>query len=70
MATQADVDALTARLAALDTRAQNAVTAIQAEIVKLQSANPSLDLTGLTTAVSKLEADATSAEALENPPAS
>jgi hypothetical protein len=69
MATQADVDALTARLAALDTRAKNAVAAIQAEIAKLQTANPSLDLTGLTAAVSNLESDATAAEGLESPPA-
>jgi hypothetical protein len=65
MASQADLDALTARLVALDTRDKNAVVAIQAEITALQSANPSLDLTGLTNAVGTLEGDTTSVEGLE-----
>lgn len=65
MATQADVDALSARLAALDTRDKNAVTAIQAEITALQTANPNLDLTGLTNAVGVLEGDTTAVEGLE-----
>jgi hypothetical protein len=68
MATQADVDALTARITALETRTTTAVTAITAEIVALQGANPSLDLTGLTTAVGTLETDVTGVEALETPP--
>jgi hypothetical protein len=67
MATQADVDALTARLAALDTRTQAAVVAIQAEITNLQTANPVLDLTALSAAVSTLETDETSVEGLETP---
>lgn len=67
MATQADVDALTARLAALDTRTTTAVAAIQAEIAALQAANPALDLTALTAAVSTLETDETSVEGLEPP---
>lgn len=65
MATQADLDALTARLAALDTRDKNAVIAIQAEITALQTANPTLDLTGLTDAVSSLEGDTAAVEGLE-----
>lgn len=56
MATQADIDALQQRLGA-------AVSAIQAEISSLQAANPALDLSGLTDAVS-------SVEGLEMPPAS
>jgi hypothetical protein len=67
MATQADVDALTARLQAVDTRNQAAVVAIQAEIVALQAANPELDLTALTTAVAQMETDATTFEGLEPP---
>lgn len=69
MATQADVDALTARLSAVDTRTQAAVVAIQAEITNLQTANPALDLTALTTAVGQLETDVTAVEGLEPPAA-
>lgn len=68
MASQSDVDALTARLVALDTRTTTAVAAITAEIAKLQSANPDLDLSGLTAAVGTLEGDVTSVEGLEGDP--
>lgn len=49
VATQADVDAITANV-------QTAVTNIQAEITALQQANPSLDLSGLQGAVATLDA--------------
>lgn len=67
LASQADVDALTARLAALDTRTSAAVTAIKAEITALQNANPNLNLDGLTAAVGQLETDESSVEGLEVP---
>lgn len=67
LASQADVDALTARLAALDTRTSAAVTAIKAEITALQNANPNLNLAGLTAAVGQLETDESSVEGLEVP---
>lgn len=53
--TQADLDALAAKVSA-------DVTAINAEIAALQSANPALDLSGLQAAVASLDATA-------NPPA-
>lgn len=55
MATQADIDALAAKVSA-------DVTAINAEIAALQAANPALDLTGLQAAVASLDVTA-------NPPA-
>lgn len=53
MATQADIDALTAQLNA-------DVEAINAEIAALQAANPALDLSGLQAAVDAATATATS----------
>lgn len=47
MATQAEVDALTASL----TTAQEA---IEAEITKIEEANPGVDLTGLSAEVQKI----------------
>jgi len=68
MATQADVDALAARLTAVDSRNKTAVAAIQGEIAALQTANPDLDLTGLTNAVALMETDETAVEGLEGSP--
>lgn len=51
MASQADVDALTAALAQEDSDLNTAVTGIQAEIAALQAANPALDLTALSAQV-------------------
>lgn len=70
VATQADVDALTAALQAEDSELstsvsglQASVVAIQAEITQLQQANPTLDLSALTAEVtnSKAQADAVQA---------
>lgn len=47
MATQADVDALTALVTAQTTKLQN----IDTEVKALATANPSLDLTALTAAI-------------------
>ena len=64
MATQADVDALTAGLT-------QAVAGIQAEIASLQAANPTLDLSGLTAEVAAVEAlvPAPAAPPADQPPA-
>lgn len=84
VATQADVDALTAALQSEDSELstavsslQTSVTAIQAEIAQLQQANPALDLSALTAEVanSQAQADAVqsavaAAAALVPPPAS
>ena len=74
VATQADIDALTAALTAEDAELLAAVVAIQAEIAALQEANPELDLSGLTGAVAATSAavDAVAAlvpPAVEPPPA-
>jgi hypothetical protein len=63
MATQADLDAVTASLATLKDTLVADDSAIQAEIAALQSANPGLDLTGLQAAVADVSAavDATTA---------
>ena len=68
--TQAQVDALTAAVSAVNTDLGNAVTNIQAEIAALQQANPALDLTGLTDAVSALQGVQASVDALETPASS
>jgi hypothetical protein len=54
MATQADVDALTQKVSDLGTALASDVTAITDEIAALQSANPSLDLSALSSAVDGL----------------
>lgn len=63
MATQAEIDAVTSGLADLKSKLDADDSAIQQEIASLQAANPSLDLSGLQSAVSDLSAsvDATTA---------
>jgi hypothetical protein len=68
MATQADVDALTAAVSGVSTDLAAAVTNIQAEIAALQTANPALDLSALQTAVSGLVTVQGTVDALETPP--
>jgi len=67
MATQADIDALTAALAQEDSDLNTAVTGIQAEIVALQNANPALDLTALSAQVDATAAAVAAAAALVPP---
>lgn len=55
MATQADVDAITTQVEAVEQHVTDAQTAIQAELDALASANPALDLSALTAAVGKLD---------------
>jgi multidrug resistance efflux pump len=55
MATQADLDALTAQVDQVAVDLAAAQTTLQAEIDSLSSANPSLDLTGLQAAVAPLD---------------
>jgi copper chaperone CopZ len=71
VATQSDVDALTAQVQTLDGQVatltsalqsqdatvQNAITNIEAEITALQNANPQLDLSALQSAVGQLTTD-------------
>ena len=64
VASQADIDALTAALAQEDSDLNTAVTAIQAEIVALQQANPALDLTALSAQVDATAAAVAAAAAL------
>jgi hypothetical protein len=67
LATQADVDALTNAIAAVNANLNGAVTNIQSEISALQQANPDLDLTGLQSAVQQLQAVQVNVDALETP---
>jgi prefoldin subunit 5 len=55
MATQADVDALTAQIGTVSTDLAKAQTDIQAEIDALSQANPALNLDALTAAVAQLD---------------
>ncbi len=55
MATQADVDVLTASVTKVSADIANAKTTLQAEIDKLATANPALDLTSLQAAVALLD---------------
>jgi hypothetical protein len=63
MATQAEVDAITAELGTVATDLASASTKLQAEIDALAQANPSLDLTALQAAAAPLDA---SVQALGN----
>ncbi len=56
MATQADVDAITAQITQVSTDLAAAKTSLQAEIDKLAVANPGVDLSGLQAAVAPLDA--------------
>lgn len=67
MATQADLDAAVADIEAKVGALGTAADAIKAEIAALQQANPALDLSGLTKAVSDLDAAAATVAAI--PPA-
>ncbi len=63
MATQADIDTLTAKLGELKDHLTSADAGIQAEIDALKAANPAVDVSSLQTAVDALsqQVDATSA---------
>ena len=70
MATQADVDALTAEIGTVETDLgtlasdlSTATSEIQAEIDALASGNPALDLTGLKAAADKLDPAVQAADA-------
>jgi hypothetical protein len=63
MATQADVDALTARVNAIATQQNKALDEVKAEVKALQDANPALDLTALSGAV---DSAAQGAQALDD----
>jgi multidrug resistance efflux pump len=54
MATQAEVDTITTEVQTVATDLTTAQTALQAEIDSLAAANPSIDLSGLRTAVAPL----------------
>jgi multidrug resistance efflux pump len=56
MATQADLDALNARLDAAQTAREAAVANIRSDIAALKSANPGLDTTALEATVARVEA--------------
>jgi hypothetical protein len=70
LATQAELDAQTARLVQFETDLNTALTAIQAELTAVINNNPGVDLAGLTTAVDALAPLLTTAqtEATEIPP--
>ncbi len=55
MATQADVDAITTQVSQVASDLKAAQASLQAEIDSLGSANPTLDLTALQTAVAPLD---------------
>jgi hypothetical protein len=55
LATQDDVNALTAAIEQVETDLQTAATNIQSELDALASANPTLDLTALQDAVTPLD---------------
>ena len=63
MATQAEVDTITAEVQKVATDLSTVKTTLQTEIDKLAEANPSLDLSALKTAVEPLDA---AVEALGN----
>lgn len=67
LATQADIDALTNALAQLQAELTADDGAIQAELAKLSQANPSVDLTGLQSAVSNLSTQVQNTTALVPP---
>jgi peptidoglycan hydrolase CwlO-like protein len=69
VATQSDVDALTAALAQEDSDLNAAVSGIQAEIDSLKAANPSLDLSALSAQVDATKAAVAAAAALVPAPA-
>jgi len=55
MATQADIDALTAQVQKVQTEVMGAVQVLKDEIAALQNQNPALDLTALSSAVQALD---------------
>ena len=59
MATQAEVDAITAELGTVSSDLASASSKLQAEIDALASANPSLDLSALKAAADPLDASVT-----------
>ncbi len=69
MATQADIDAISTKLAELQTTLSADDASIQAEIDALKAANPSVDVTALQSAVDSLSAQVDATTALV-PPAS
>lgn len=71
MATQADVDAIAARVDAATTAVTTGVAAIRADIATLKEANPGVDTTALEASVGKLESEVADVNELddENPAA-
>jgi hypothetical protein len=67
MTEQAGIDAAAAQIQADVTAEGTALTAIEAEIAKLQAGNPALDLTGLQAAVAGLDTETAAEQAA--PPA-
>ena len=55
MASQQDVDAITTAIGQVETDLKSSSAAIQTELDALATANPSVDLTGLRSAVSGLD---------------
>lgn len=66
--TQADVDALTTAVGSLAAALTADVTNIEAEIASLKTTNPSLDLSGLETAVTGLTATVGTVDAIAPAP--
>ena|ERR1700761_1943016 len=64
MATQQDIDALTAQVTDLGASLSSDVTAIQDEITALQSANPGVDVSALQAAVQSLSGNVDAVTAL------
>ena len=67
MTEQAGIDAAAAQIQADVAAEGTALTAIEAEIAKLQAGNPALDLTGLQSAVAALDTETAAEQAV--PPA-
>lgn len=69
MATQADVDALAARIEAATTAVTDGVAGIRQDIADLKAANPGVDTTALEASVGRLEAEVSDVAELdsENP---
>ena len=69
MATQTDIDNLTAQLTAVGDALNTAVAGIQADLDALKAANPAIDITALSTSVAALVTAAAAVTAVdaENP---
>ena len=71
MATQADIDALTAQITDRDAALATALAGIQGDLDALKAANPAVDITALQASVAALGDTVAQAAAVdaENPPA-